>query len=244
MKNKKKKFHIGTSGWQYKHWKKIFYPEKLPQKKWFEFYSENFSTVEVNYSFYRWPDEKKVQNWYEKAPKNFQFTLKAPRVITHYKKLVNVEDYVKNLYKLGDILKEKMGCFLFQMPPNFTHKKHNLNKLQNFLKILDNKKKNVIEFRDKSWWKKEIYDLLKKYKVTFCITSGLKVPEDIVTTSNVRYYRFHGENYSSKYSKAQIKKYANTIKNNNNETYAYFNNDNKGHAINNAKELKRELENA
>jgi len=113
----KTEYLVGTSGWNYDHWKGRFYPEDLSKKGWFDFYAKAFNTVEVNYSFYRWPSEKTMTGWYERAPEDFKFTLKAPRTITHVKKIVNVEKWVKDFYGLTALLKEKAGCHLFQLPP-------------------------------------------------------------------------------------------------------------------------------
>jgi len=208
-----KKYFIGTSGFIYEHWKGRFYPKKLLQKDWFGFYNKNFNTVEINYSFYRWPSEKTIKNWHKRASSNFKFTLKAPRIITHVKKLKDPEKQIKKFYKITKELKENEGAHLFQLPPSFKNNEENFERVKKFLDLLDSKKENVIEFRDSSWWEKKTYELLRKNKITFCVVSGLKMPEEVVLTSNIAYFRFHGNNYSSLYSSSTLKRYSKIMKN-------------------------------
>jgi len=233
---------VGTSGWNYDHWKGRFYPKGLPQKRWLEFYAREFDTVEVNYSFYRWPSEKTMAGWYERAPANFKFTLKAPRTITHVKKLNAVEKWLDDFYKLTGLLKEKVGCHLFQLPPSLRRTDDTLELLRKFLPALDVTKDNAVEFRHKSWWDEEVYDLLRNHNVTFCTVSGLDMPEDIVATADAAYFRFHGERYATRYRQAALDEYAAAInKLECKKVYAYFNNDAQAYAVVNAKELRESL---
>lgn len=244
-----RKYLIGTSGWNYDDWRGRFYPKNLPQKKWLEFYSQYFSTVEINMTFYRWPKPSFFKSWYNRTPANFKFTLKAPRTITHVRKLNNVNRQVKDFYKLANLLKNKLACILWQLPPNFNPNEKNIKKLESFLKVLNKKYKNVIEFRNEEWWQEKYYQLLKKYNACFCIVSGIEMPKDVVVTADFAYFRFHGINYSSCYTEKTIKNYANEIKklanrkskNKIKEIYAYFNNDSEAYAIKNAKQLKEFL---
>ena len=234
-----KTYHIGTSGWNYSHWRTLFYPEGLPQKGWLRFYASRFDTVEINYSFYRWPSEKTMQNWYKTAPENFQFTLKAPRTISHIKKFKDVSEKVQEFYRLTDLLKEKAACHLFQLPPSIRYNEKNFQIIELFCETLDPQRKNVIEFRDPTWWYEQVYALLKKYNVAFCITSGLEMPEEIIVTSDMAYFRFHGENYSTNYSKEELTKYARIMQDLDCErVYAYFNNDANAYAPYNAEALR------
>jgi len=233
------RYFIGTSGFNYRHWKGKFYPKEISQKDWLSFYSKNFNTVEINYSFYRWPSQKTIKRWYESSPENFKFTLKAPRTITHIRQIKNTEKWVKNFYKLSSLLKEKFGCILFQLPPKMGFDLKNFEKLKKFLKSLDRKKENVIEFRDESWWNEEIYNLLEEQNVCFCIVNGLGMPKDIILTSNIAYFRFHGAHYSTCYSKREMKDYASEMKKLKvKKIFAYFNNDAMAFAVRNANELK------
>jgi len=240
----KTEYLVGTSGWNYDHWKGKFYPEDVAKKGWFGFYAKAFDTVEVNYSFYRWPSEKTMTGWYERAPREFKFTLKAPRTITHVKKIVNVEKWVKDFYKLTALLKEKAGCHLFQLPPSLRCTDDNVELLKKFLRALDRGRDNAVEFRHKSWWDEKVYDLLRQHGATFCVVSGLGLPDDVVSTHDVAYFRFHGERYSTRYPKAAIREYAEAMKKLAcRKVYAYFNNDAEAYAVANAKELRQALEN-
>lgn len=232
----------GTSGWNYDHWKGVFYPEDIAKKDWFGYFITQFNTVEINYSFYRWPSSQTMKKWYENSPKDFIFTMKAPRIITHVKKLNDVENSVKDFYNLTSLLKKKLGAHLFQLPPSFKNNEENLDKLMKFLKILDKKKENVIEFRDPGWWRESIFDLFKKEKVVFCSVNGLDMPKDIIKTTDMIYNRLHGEDYTVNYKNRELKKIAGKIKQNKpKKVYAYFNNDYNAYAPNNAKFFGEEL---
>jgi uncharacterized protein YecE (DUF72 family) len=234
---------IGTSGWNYPHWKGVFYPEDIPKKDWFSYFAEQFDTVEVNYSFYNWPKRETLQRWRQQAPAHFRFTMKAPRVITHLKKMKETEEYVKNFYELTSNLKEKCGAHLFQLPPGYTLTENNWNKLEKFLSSLDGRKDNVVEFRSRQWWREDVYELLKKNKVGFCIVNGLDMPEDTPITSRIAYFRFHGDDYGGRYSAEEIRKYAEIMKRIDcDKIYVYFNNDIGGYAPINARELREEID--
>lgn len=242
-KTEMNKILIGTSGWNHVEWRELFYPKVLKQKEWFDYYAQEFSTVEINNTFYRWPTKEVLEKWYNQAPENFKFTIKAPSKITHTKKLKNVEKYVTSLYELGALLKEKLGCYLFQLPPSYKYTEHNINKIKIFIELLDKKEKNVIEFRDKDWWNKDIYELFEKHNVCFCTAFGLEMPKDIIITSDVAYFRFHGENYTTKYTQTELNTFFKKLQEFNfKECYIYFNNDAKGFAIENAIELKKIIE--
>ena len=189
MDKEKIKFHVGTSGWSYLHWRARFYPINLNNYKWLEYYAKHFNTTEVNMTFYRWPKENMLKNWYKRTPSHFSFTLKAPKIITHIKKLTGIKKIVRDFYTLADLLKEKLACILFQLPPSL---KFNKDKLQHFLNTLDKNYNNVIEFRHPSWWQEDTYNLLMNHKIIFCVVSASQLPQDIIITSNVCYFRFHG----------------------------------------------------
>ncbi|MEM2822036.1 MAG: DUF72 domain-containing protein [Candidatus Pacearchaeota archaeon] len=242
------KFWIGTSGYVYWHWRKLFYPEELPSYKWFDYYVKHFNTVEINMSFYRWPKESTVKGWLNKAKKieqesgkRFIYTLKANQLITHIKKLVNVERLVRDFYKLADLLSHYLGCILFQLPPSLHFDKQ---RLKQFLACLDKSYKNVIEFRHPSWWNESTYELMQD-KAIFSIVSAPRLPEDFVKTADIIYIRFHGKKqwYGSNYSDAELKEWAKKIKKAKaKEVYCYFNNDFNAYAVHNALTLKKLLE--
>ena len=195
-----KTWWIGCSGFYYKHWKEKFYPKGLPQRKWFEFYCESFNTVELNVTFYRYPKLEALQGWYTRSPGDFRFTVKAPRLITHYKKFNNAKREAQDFYELaGRGLNEKLGCVLFQLPPNLVFSEANLEKI---LSTLDETFTNVIEFRHESWWNETVYKILREKGITFCSISFPSLPDDVIRCIPVTYYRFHGvpDLYASAYS--------------------------------------------
>ena len=110
--------HIGTSGWNYKHWSEIFYPDNCPQSKWLEFYAKYFGTVELNASFYRLPKPQTFESWRERTPDNFLWAVKASRYITHIKGIKDVKEALERFFSSAELLKEKLGPILFQLPPS------------------------------------------------------------------------------------------------------------------------------
>ncbi len=238
------KWKIGCSGFSYREWKGIFYPESIPQTKWFEYYASQFSTLELNVTFYRFPRLNILLKWYETSPAEFLFTVKAPRLITHFKKFVDCSRLLDDFYgTISDGLKEKLGPVLFQLPPKYAYE---TNKLNNIIRSLDKRFKNVLEFRDTSWWRSEVIETLKQHNVIFCGIDYPALPNDVVTTSNVAYYRFHGKPrlYHSAYTKNQLKKIADSIGANTalTEAYVFFNNTASFAAIKNANWLKQYIE--
>jgi uncharacterized protein YecE (DUF72 family) len=235
-----KNWWIGCSGFYYKHWKERFYPKGLPQRSWFEFYCESFNTVELNVTFYRYPKPDALKAWYSRSPDNFRFTVKAPRLITHYRKFNNALREARDFYDLvANGLAEKLGCILFQLPPNLQYSEQTL---ENMFLTLDHAFTNVIEFRHESWWNEKVYERLKEHKVSFCSLSYPALPDKVVRSVPVTYYRFHGvpELYASPYSISQMKRIAAEIKvlRGVTEVYCYFNNDIRVEAIRNARELQ------
>ena len=158
---------VGTSGYSYKEWKGIFYPEDLPAAKMLDYYASRFDTVEINNTFYRMPEEKMVAKWATQVPDGFTFVLKAPQRITHQKKLAGAEDDVAHLFQVAASLGEKLGPVLFQLPP-FSRK--DAARLQAFLEWLPEKRQVAFEFRHASWCDDEIYSLLRTRDVPLCLS--------------------------------------------------------------------------
>ncbi len=230
--------HLGTLGWSYPGWVSLFYPEDLSSKDWLSFYSQNFSTVEINMTFYRFPKPDTLRSWLEKTPPDFTFTLKANRQITHLKKIKNVQHEVRYFYILANSLKEKLGCILFQLPPSIHF---DLPLLEDFLSLLSPDYKNVIEFRHESWYQQAVYDLLRSAKVAFCIVSSAKVPGTMIETADTAYVRFHGltGEHRHNYTDDELKEWAEKIKMiQARECFIYFNNDYEAYAVANAKTLE------
>ncbi|MBD3310736.1 DUF72 domain-containing protein [Candidatus Woesearchaeota archaeon] len=240
--SKKSRYLVGTSGWQYDHWKKDFYPEGIAKKDWLNFYAQEFSTVEVNGTFYGPVKRKTFKAWYSSVPCDFKFSLKGSRWITHMKKLKGVKSEVKKFYKLAEPLKHKLGCVLWQLPPML---KKDLQRLGSFCDFLDNRRNNAIEFRHKSWFDDETYDLLRDSGVSLCSISAPGLPDTLERTSDTAYVRFHGKGrmYAGAYTDSDLKRWSEKLKRlRTKRVFCYFNNDLRANAVKDAKKLRGELD--
>ena len=236
-----KTWWIGCSGFYYKHWREKFYPKGLPQRKWFEFYCQFFSTVELNVTFYRYPKLDALQGWHRRSPADFKFTVKAPRLITHYRKFNNARREANDFYELvARGLSDKLGCVLFQLPPNLVYSE---SVLENILNTLDPAFANVLEFREESWWTEKVQQVLKQHGITFCGISYPGLPDQVMRSVPVVYYRFHGvpQLYASPYSIKTMSDIADNISafRGVSDVYIYFNNDIHAEAIRNASEFRK-----
>ncbi len=236
------KINVGCSGWFYWHWKGGFYPATLPTNEWFAHYAEAFSTVELNASFYSWPTLANVAGWKKQAGRRkMAYTVKACELITHVKSFTGTKTLVADFGYIADLLGEKMGCFLFQLPPSFTYSKARLNRL---VSQLDASRRNVVEFRHKSWWNETVYAAFRKAGIIFCATSGPRLPDELVKTADDIYIRFHGIKnwYRHDYSDAELEEWAQRVKAANpRRVWAYFNNDFGGNAVRNAAAFEKKL---
>lgn len=236
-----KKWWIGCSGFFYKHWRDKFYPANVPQRLWFEYYCESFNTVELNVTFYRFPKPEALKRWYHRSPRAFRFSVKAPRLITHYKKFNDAERQARDFYDLvADGLEEKLGCVLFQLPPNLLYSDRALD---NIFRTIDPAFVNVLEFRHESWWNEDVFKALRQRDVAFCGISYPGLPDRVVPSKPVMYYRFHGvpQLYLSRYASDDLERIASDLRRSPKaeDVYCYFNNDIDVEAIANARELQQ-----
>jgi uncharacterized protein YecE (DUF72 family) len=238
------KYYVGCSGWHYEHWRGLYYPRELTKPEWLQFYARQFTTVELNNSFYKLPSEKAFTAWRESTPNNFIFAVKVSRFITHIKRLRNLDSAVENFLSRADFLGEKLGPLLYQLPPNM---KRNDELLQNFLSSLPPKYQHVIEFRHESWIDDAVFDILRRYNVGLCVFDmpGFSCP--LVATSDFAYVRFHGSEglYSSCYSDEELSQWAQRIarlRQKVKASYIYFNNDAEAFAVENAITLRNFLQ--
>ena len=239
VKNQKNHVHIGTSGWSYEHWREVFYPQKLASGDRLKYYSNFFSIVEVNSTFYHLPSEKTLLNWAKVTPKNFIFAVKASRYLTHQKKLLNFEESTNFFFQRIALLKNKLGPILFQLPPSF---KVDAEILKKFISFLPKKYVYCIEFRNPSWYTQEIYRLLKSFNIALCFGDLNGIVSPLEVTANFVYLRLHGpkEAYTGSYSTLQLKKWAKKIhewEQNELLVYCFFNNDQQGYAVHDAARL-------
>ena len=232
---------IGTSGWHYKHWVGRFYPEELRKEDWLEFYARHFDTVEINNTFYHLPRAQTMVNWRQKVPAGFLFAVKASRYITHIKKLHNTAEEVGRFFALVELLEDRLGPILYQLPPNL-HK--NLDRLDEFIGSLPRRDNAVFEFRHNSWYDQETFDLMNRRGVALCVHDmDDKAPPRLVT-GQIAYVRFHGTSgpYAGNYPDDILRDWADWLHSQApgiRAIYAYFNNDVSGHALNNARTLKQ-----
>lgn len=232
-------WHIGCSGFHYKDWKEIFYPQDIPQRLWFEYYCKHFNTLELNATFYRFPQVEVLKNWYGKCPSEFSFSVKAPRLITHYKKMNSCEKLLDDFYTtVAEGLKEKAACILFQFPPSFDY---NSERLENIIYLLNPKFSNVVEFRNESWWNETVFKKLGKNKITFSGISHPRLPDKFIENNSLFYYRMHGAPtlYQSVYPTTFLKSIVKTVKSSSKikKAFIYFNNTMGDAAIKNATEM-------
>ncbi len=194
---------VGTSGWAYPTWKPDFYPEKLAQKKFLNYYSTQLSTVEVNFTFRQLVKETTIQNWLQDTPARFRFGIKAHQVITHIKRLKGAEDFVPRFLATIEPLAAagKLGPVLFQLPPNL---KADAVLLKDFLSVLPRSVPSAFEFRHDSWFSDSTWDLLKSCNSALCIaeTETLTTPE--VATGPFVYYRFRKPSYTDDERRSMI----------------------------------------
>ncbi|MEX2230888.1 MAG: DUF72 domain-containing protein [Cyclobacteriaceae bacterium] len=231
---------IGCSGYHYPEWKGIFYPDDLPQRKWFEYYCTHFNTLELNGTYYKFPRIEGLKNWYTNSPKGFSFTVKAPRHITHFKKFKDAQRMLNDFNETTKAgLGEKLGCVLFQFPSNFQYEPDRLSRITD---MLDATVRNVLEFRHPSWWTQTVFDALTSANISFCGMSHPALPETVIGTRDTLYYRFHGlpHLYNSKYEIQILEQVVQEILNRpqGRQAFIYFNNTAEGHAITNAKQLQ------
>lgn len=143
-----RRFYIGCSGWFYWHWRGSFYPADLPTRDWFKHYAGHFKSVELNAPFYSWPTVATVNSWIRQAGRReFVYTVKVCELITHVKRFAGTKELVRDCGLIADLLGRRMGCFLFQLPPSFHYTPARLKRI---LAQLDHRRRNVVEFRQRS----------------------------------------------------------------------------------------------
>jgi uncharacterized protein YecE (DUF72 family) len=196
---------IGTSGYNYPEWKGSFYPVDLPAAKMLSYYAAQFSTVEINYTFYRMPTPKLVTGWASQVPPGFRFTLKAPRRITHDRKLRGVADPTHAFCEAAAELGAQLAALLFQLPPTF---KKDVAALDEFLGVLPPKVCAAFEFRHDSWLDDEVYARLRERNLALCIADSEKRSTPLVITADYAYLRLRDEGYTEEH----ITRWADTVR--------------------------------
>jgi uncharacterized protein YecE (DUF72 family) len=232
---------IGCSGWNYPHWREVVYPKGLPARRWLEHYATLFGTVEVNTTFYRLAKPDAVARWVAGTPPDFLFTVKASRYMTHMKRLTDLEQGLKRFYDAIAPLaaSPKLGPVLWQFPANF---KRDEDRLAGALEILP-EGRHTFEFRDRSWFTDDVYDLLRAYGAALAYGDHPERPwQPLELTADWTFVRFHygGRGRRGNYSETELREWAQRLTEVRERAavYAYFNNDWEGFAVRNAIRLR------
>ena len=231
---------IGCSGWNYRHWRGLFYPEKLAVKRWFAHYASEFDTVEINNSFYRLPKAEIFDAWREQAPPGFRYAVKANRFLTQAKKLKDCAEPLERMMTPFRHLEGTLGPVLYQLPPRF---RLNLDRLERFLEIVPKDVINVFEFREPSWHDDSVFMLLERYGASFCAHDMPGCTSPRVAVGPIAYIRFHGGlgKYWGRYPDERLLDWTDWMSEqarSGRQVWAYFNNDPEAHAIHDAQTLR------
>lgn len=231
---------IGTSGWHYAHWRGPYYPPSVPPRAMLDYYARDLDTVEVNNSFYRLPESSTFEAWKQATPQGFCFAVKASRYLTHQKKLLDPGPALERLLSAAGHLGRKLGPILFQLPP---HWRCNPERLSLFLEALPAKHRYAIECRNETWHTARVYRLLQQHNVAFCLfeLGGHITPLEV--TADFVYVRLHGpgNKYQGDYPASTLKTWCRRIREwtgCGKDVYLYFDNDQAGYAIKNARTLR------
>lgn len=215
---------VGTSGYNYPEWKGHFYPTTLSAAKMLPYYAERFSTVEINYTFYRMPTEKLLAGWHAATPPAFAFTLKAPKRITHEARLRNCGDALRQFLDVAGTLGPKLGALLFQLPPNF---KKDMGVLDAFLSQFPPRVCAAFEFRHPSWFDEEVYARLRQQNLALCVADSETLSTPLELTADYGYFRLRDEGYTPE----DIVKWARMIEERTaacRDVYVYFKHEDEG----------------
>ena len=228
--------HIGTSGYSYADWVARFYPKRTKPEEFLSYYAAKLDTVELNVTFYRTPNKKTFEGWYNKTPRDFHIVIKGSRFITHTKRLRDCEEAIERFFDAASPLKEKLKVVLWQLPPKFPA---DLERLKDFLNRLPKSVRHAFEFRDRSWLADDVYELLRRLNIALVFSDH---PFDITkpSTADFLYIRRHGPGgkYHVTYPNRDLSKDVALIRQYNLPTYEFFNNDVQAVGANNAVTLR------
>lgn len=233
---------VGTSGWSYDHWTEVLYPPGLPARDRLAAYVREFDTVELNASFYRWPREATFASWRRRLPPGFAMTVKAPRGLTHARRLYAPEQWCERIAVSWDALDDRRGVLLVQLPPTM---ERDDRRLAYFLDALPSRVPVAVELRHVSWQCDDVFDLLERHRAAYVVLSGAQLPCVLRATAPFVYVRLHGPDhqhlYGGSYSDTDLHWWGERIREwhgAGHDVYAYFNNDGHGHAVRNARTLR------
>jgi len=232
---------IGTSGWEYAHWRGSFYPDDLPRERWLDFYADRFDTVELNASFYLLPAPRTFDGWARRVPSGFTFAVKASRYLTHVRRLRDPQEPLERLWSRAARLGRHLGPVLYQLPPRWLP---NLDRLGVFLGAVPSDRDQALEIRDRRWYRADFLSALQASAISLCLhdmPGSETAPQPI---GPIVYVRFHGagQRYGGAYSPQRLGAWADRIATWSSAglpVWAYFNNDIGGHAVIDADRLRR-----
>jgi uncharacterized protein YecE (DUF72 family) len=237
--------HIGTSGWSYDHWAGVMYPHGARPRDRLGYYTDCFETVELNASFYRWPRPVTFAGWRARLPDGFQFSVKAPRGLTHGKRLYAPEAWVERIAAGWHELGDKRAVLLVQLAPD--HARDDA-RLAYFLGLLPQWIPTAVEFRHPSWIDEQVFALLERHDAAYCVMSGANLPCVLRATTSFVYVRLHGPDpgslYAGSYSEADLRWWEERLREwdrTKRDVFVYFNNDGDGNAVRNAARLRELL---
>jgi uncharacterized protein YecE (DUF72 family) len=238
--------HVGTSGWSYPHWDGVLFPPGTPARSRLAIYTERFASVELNASFYRWPRPAAFASWRRRLPVGFAMSVKAPRGLTHGRRLYGPETWMQRIEMAWHELGERRAVLLVQLAPG--HVRDDA-RLDYFLGQVPDWVRVAVEFRHPSWNHDGVFRVLERHQAAYCVTSGAQLPCVLRVTAPYVYVRLHGPDhqhlYTGSYSETDLRWWADRLREWSTtglDVYAYFNNDGWGHAVHNASTLKHLLE--
>jgi uncharacterized protein YecE (DUF72 family) len=237
------RIRVGTSGWSYDHWAGRFYPEHLPPRDRLAFIASRFETVEIDSTFYHLPSERTVAAWSDTVPDGFVFAAKGSRLITHFHRLVNIDDALATFMARLSPLAERLAIVLWQLPPTFSADNA---RLASFLdRLPPGGVRHAVEFRHPSWLAEETFELLRSHGVAQVHVSSDAMPIELTPTADFVYVRFHGiSSYHGAYERPALEPWAGFLgeqARSGRDGYVYFNNDAEGHAPVDAARLREML---
>jgi uncharacterized protein YecE (DUF72 family) len=236
---------IGTSGWSYDHWTDVLYPAGLPVSARLARYVEEFDTVELNASFYRWPRDATFAGWRERLPEGFTMSVKAHRGLTHFRRLKSPEPWVERFERCWTALGARREALLVQLHPEL---ERDDARLEHFLACMPRRIPVALELRHPSWHAPAVYAILERHGAAYVVMSGAKLSTIPRATAELVYVRLHGpaqdSMYTGCYPDDELRWWADRVLEWHGEgrrVVVYFNNDLGGHAVRNARKLKELL---
>ena len=232
---------VGTSGWTYDSWAGNFYPPGVPGRRWLEHYAHRLPTVELNASHYRWPRDTTFSGWRERLPTGFEMAVKAPRALTHARRLGSPERWAEIIERGLRLLGDRAGPLLLQLPPTM---ERDDGRLSHALARLPAGIRTAVEFRHPSWLDEEVFGILEQHDAAYVVMSGAKLPCLLRATSELVYVRWHGPShehlYAGSYPEQDLHWWAERLReweSAGHRVRGYFNNDQFGYAVANAVRL-------